>query len=153
MSANKKQGELLQFPAPKPVVLEEHEHCFIRGRSQYAGTARGRLVHSHTGGDRPHKHPDTGPASYTIDADEWARSTGLRGGGRKKFTQTPTGDQFPIVELEEWQRSFDIVVLASPEHLGGQGPGLALPLRLILANKLTVNSVTDGDSPGRRRSP
>jgi hypothetical protein len=79
--------------------LEVHEHCFIRGnRARYAGTDASHLVHSHEGGDVPHTHADTGPASYTIDKDEWLRATGLvGGGGRKKFTDEPTGEQFPAI--------------------------------------------------------
>ena len=98
--------------------FEVHEHSYVSGPNAGrfvipAGKTTGayvKLVHSHEGGDEPHQHPNTGPATYTIDKDAWFRSTGLRGGGRKKFTSKPTGEQLPIVELEEWQRSFEVIV-------------------------------------------
>ena len=75
--------------------LEVHEHSFIFGpRSTLAGS---RLVHSLEGGDVQHKHPDTGMASSTIDKDEWMQRTGLKGGGRKKFTASPSGEQHPLI--------------------------------------------------------
>lgn len=78
-------------------VLEVHRHVFISGPR--AGQT---IVHSHEGGHSDpsgagaHTHPDTGPARFTIDADEWARATGLKGGGKKKFTKRATGEQLPI---------------------------------------------------------
>lgn len=141
------QGDLFGDPKPaRPTAaLEVHEHSFIRGaRSHWAGTAHGRLAHSHEGGAVPHQHPETGPACYTIDKDEWFRETGLRGGGRKKFTETPTGEQFPIVDLEDWQKSFEIII--GPPAKGQQfgdlaGPGVALPLRLIKSFGMTVAAI------------
>lgn len=153
--SEQRQGELLQFPVRKAAPLEVHEHRFTRGpRSSWAGTERGGIAHSHPGGDIPHQHADTGPASYTIDKDEWFRETGLRGGGRKKFTKSATGEQFPIVELEGWQKTFEIHVLPMPAHwdAASQGPGTALPMRMILAHKMTVSSVTDGSGPSRNRA-
>ncbi len=134
---------------------EVHEHFFIGGpRSRWAGQPQGKLVHSHEGGDRPHQHPDTGPASYTIDKEEWLRTTGLFGGGRKTFTKAPTGEQLPLAELEDWQKSFEVIV--GDPAMGSQfkehhGPGLALPMRMALGFKMQVSNVTPFD-PKRRRA-
>lgn len=72
--------------------LEVHEHCIISGPRAYTAGLN-KVRHSHADGDRAHSHADTGPASYTIDKDEWAAATGLRGGGRKKFTKRASGEQ------------------------------------------------------------
>lgn len=82
--------------------LEVHEHSYVAGG--------GNFSHSHEGGNAPHQHPGTGPACFTIDKDRWQQLTGYNGGGRKKFTAKPTGMQMPIVELEDWQRTFDVIV-------------------------------------------
>lgn len=136
--------------------LEVHEHVFVSGpRSnglfiQKTQKTTSHFSHSHEGGDVPHQHPDTGPAAYTIDKDEWLRATGLRGGGRKKFTAKPSGEQFPIVELEDWQKSFEIVVhepgpspIQDP-RLPPEGPGIAPAVRMILGFGMTVAAVRDG---------
>lgn len=65
-------------------MLERHTHSRLSGGKQ--------VRHSHDG-PQAHRHPDYGPATYTIDRDEWARKTGLRGGGRKSYTKRPTGKQ------------------------------------------------------------
>jgi hypothetical protein len=113
-AAKKKRANLSASPAR----LEVHTHLYISGR--YAGGAyvpgvwplerRKSVTHSHENGSTAHQHEDTGPASYTIDKDQWFRATGLRGGGRKKFTAKPTGLQLPRVELEDWQKSFTVIV-------------------------------------------
>ncbi len=82
-------------------TLEVHSHHYLSSTSSFE--------HSHEGGGVPHKHPDTGPATFVIDKDEWHAATGLDGGGRKKFTHKPTGPQLPIAELEDWQRTFRVV--------------------------------------------
>jgi hypothetical protein len=64
--------------------FEVHEHSRIVGGS-------GKVKHSHE--DATAAHPQHGPAHFTIDRDEWRRTTGLKGGGRKKFTKRPTGVQ------------------------------------------------------------
>jgi hypothetical protein len=127
---------VVQFPSPKARKLEVHEHCFIDGpRSRYAGTAASHLVHSHENGDVPHSHPDTGPASYTIDKDEWFRATGLKGGGRKKFTPAPTGEQFPFVARTPEEQQFEIIVCDPPAPPGftGEGGGQHAAARMVLA--------------------
>lgn len=108
--------------------LEIHTHSYVAGINSNCGR---QLVHSHEGGDSPHQHQDTGPASYTIDKDEWAAATGLRGGGRKKFSKTPNGEQLPNMDLEEWQTKFDVIVCKTPAEFKGNGPGIAPAIRLM----------------------
>src|SRR6266487_5014440 len=101
--------------------LEVHEHTFVSGPRAHGGcySPRGtwqlsKFSHSHEGGERPHQHPNCGPAAFTIDQADWFRATGLKGGGRKTFTPGPTGEQFPIKELEDWQTSFEVVIVGPP---------------------------------------
>jgi hypothetical protein len=114
----------------KAKTLEVHEHHFISGPRSC--TVRSQFSHSHEGGDRPHVHPDTGPAAYTIDADDWFASTGLRGGGKKKFTAKPTGEQFECIPRTP--EPFRVIFLDPPHPAGSSGdavgPGQALPLRI-----------------------
>lgn len=124
--------------------LEVHEHCFISGnRAAWAGTDRGRLVHSHEGGDVSHEHPDTGPSSYTIDKDDWFLRTGLKGGGRKKFTAKPKGEQFPLIPRTREQNSFEVVVCDPPANFEGTGGGLYAMERMRLALGMEVSNVRD----------
>jgi hypothetical protein len=127
---------------PKP--FEVHEHCYISGPRANGGCYDrsgkwqiGKFSHSHEGGSVPHKHPQTGPSVYTIDKDDWFRSTGLRGGGRKKFTAKPTGEQLPWKELEHWQKSFQIIIGPRTPETRGEGPGIALPARMVLTFGMT----------------
>lgn len=137
------------------VKYELHEHHFVSGPRANGGYApdgtwlESTFSHSHEGGEVSHRHPNTGPASYVIDKDEWAMRTGMRGGGRKTFTTKPTGEQFPLVELDDSQRSFDIVVCQPTPSKGqpgyiGEGPGIALPMRMVLQFRMRVASVTRG---------
>lgn len=131
--------------------LEVHEHSFVSGpRSggHYENNAwhTGTFSHSHEGGDVRHEHPHTGPASYTIDKDDWARATGLRGGGRKKFTAKPSGEQMPIVQLGAADASFQVIVCDPSPDQRGDGPGMALPMRLMKQFKMTAQFVD-----GRKR--
>lgn len=125
--------------------LEVHEHVFITGRRSNGVFVRAtqkttsQFSHSHEGGDVPHQHPDTGPACYTIDKDAWLAATGLRGGGRKNFTKAPTGEQLDLVELEERQRSFDVIVGDPPPGFEGEGAGVAPAARMVLAFGLRAN--------------
>jgi hypothetical protein len=121
--------------ASKP-KLEIHEHCFIRGpRARFAGADASHLVHSHVGGDVPHSHPDTGPASYTIDKDDWYARTGLQGGGRKKFTSAPTGEQFSTIPRTPEESTFGVIVCDPPAPSGftGEGGGHHAAARMVLA--------------------
>lgn len=142
--------------AKRTTAFEVHTHTFVSGprangifiRSRQETTST--FHHSHEGGSVPHRHPDTGPASFTIDKDEWARRTGLRGGGRKTYTAAPTGEQLPIEALEDWQTSFKVIVCKPTPRAWGPGPGVALPLRLVLGFGMTY-TVTDGRTPAPRR--
>jgi hypothetical protein len=134
-------------------AFEVHEHIFISGPRangvfiQATQKTTSHCSHSHAGGSAPHKHPDTGPASYTIDKDDWSRATGMLGGGRKKFTKQPTGEQLPIADLEDWQKSFEIVVCPPPKEFRGTGAGMAAAIRMILGFGMTVAAVRDGRKP------
>jgi hypothetical protein len=133
--------------------LEVHSHSFVSGPRSGGHYERdgkwhtGTFEHSHEGGNDAHTHADCGPAHYTIDKDEWARTTGLRGGGRKKFTAQPTGEQFPIEELEDWQKSFDVIIVGDPTPEYGTGPGIALPERIAQSFKSSYRVID-----GRRRA-
>lgn len=114
-----------------PRRYELHEHWYP------SGPCGKRLIHSHPAGDLPHQHAGTGPASYTIDKDEWRKATGLRGGGRKKFTISPQGEQLPVTALEEWQKAFVIIIVGEPVPPHASiGPGIGPVARLVLGNKL-----------------
>jgi len=130
------------------VRLEVHRHTFVSGPR-----SRGMFIpkthrttsdcsHSHAGGSEPHQHPDTGPATYVIDRDEWARATRFCGGGRKTYTARPIGEQMPRVELDEWQKSFEVIICDPPKEYRGEGPGIALAERLVQQFRMTY-TVTD----------
>lgn len=129
--------------------LEVHRHAYVRGPNAGWSPCR-EVVHSHEGGDRPHEHPDTGPATYTIDKDEWLRATGLIGGGRKKFTKKPTGPQLAIVDLEDWQRSYDLIIIGPPSTDATGGGEFAVE-RLRQACKILPSRIIDGSASPRRR--
>jgi hypothetical protein len=137
--------------------FEVHRHIFVSGPRANGMFIQARqettstFHHSHEGGSLPHAHPDTGPASFTIDKDEWCRKTGLRGGGRKTYTVAPTGEQFPIEELEDWQKTFVVEVGNPTPRAWGTGPGVALPLRMVLQFGMTC-TVKDGRTPRKRRA-
>src|SRR5690606_38998209 len=78
---------------------EVHTHAIISGPNANKSWCN-KITHSHEGGDTPHEHEHAGPACYTIDKDEWFRATGLKGGGRKKFTARPDGPQLPLIPRE-----------------------------------------------------
>lgn len=117
-------------------ALEVHEHHFITGPRAYG--SRSKFTHSHEDGNAPHFHPDTGPAAYTIDADDWYASTGMRGGGKKKFTVKPTGE---VLECIPRKPEPFRVIFCDPPHPPGHppdvhGPGEALPLRISKVFKM-----------------
>lgn len=140
--------------------LEVHSHSYVRGRYANGGAYEkdgtwtpSTFTHSHEIGSEPHQHTDAGPASYTIDKDEWARTTGLQGGGRKRFTAKPTGPQMDRVELEDWQKTFTIIVgepvakcSACGEDHGATGGGMATAARMVLAFGMSA-SVIESRSP------
>lgn len=115
--------------------LEVHEHSYITGPN--ARISGRKLVHSHEGGDQPHEHEHTGPGSYTIDKDAWFRATGLKGGGRKKFTAKPTGEQLTVRVVAA--PTFEVIVLDSAITTGG--PGIAPIARLEQACGARVSAV------------
>jgi len=128
----------------RPTGFEVHEHWYITG--QKARISGSRLNHSHAGGNLPHVHEDeiqrTGPGAYTIDRDAWMRETGLRGGGRKRFTSKPTGEQLPIVAVSPPQ--IDVVIVGDGGAAiagAAQGPGTAPIVRLCLGMLAEVASV------------
>lgn len=129
--------------------LEVHEHSFVSGPragGHYENSVwhTGKFTHSHEGGAQPHQHEDTGPATYTIDADDWFRATGgTRGGSRKRYTVKPSGEQMPIRELEEWQKSFTVVVCDPPADFKGTGGGDLAAARMALTFRMQPH-VIDG---------
>lgn len=132
------QADLFEAPKPKK-KLELHRHCFINGlRARQSW--RHKFEHSHEGGDEPHEHPDTGPASYTIDKDDWFRATGLTGGGRKKFTVKPSGEQFPFVATDN--EPFEVILMDRPREHVGEGPGIMLVENIAQTFKMDY-TVTD----------
>lgn len=136
------------FPTPAPRKLEVHEHCIIRGPR--ANRWDSKFEHSHDGGDVPHTHPDTGPGSYTIDKDEWARATGLKGGGRKKFTAAPSGEQHEFIARTAEESAFEVLVgnPSAPPGFTGEGGGHHAAARMVLAHKLRpIVRSADGPEP------
>lgn len=153
-------GQVSLFPTPAPRKLEVHEHCVIRGpRANRSGPGwpvgqDSTIEHSHDGGNIPHSHPDTGPASYTIDKDEWLRATGMRGGGRKKFTPTPAGEQFEFIPRTAEERAFEVIACDPPAPPGfvGEGGGLSAAARMALAFGLRpIVKAAPPFNPSRKR--
>lgn len=137
-----------EVPAATP--LEVHEHWIIGGPRAARGE---RITHSHEGGDIPHQHPDTGPAAYTIDKEEWFRATGgVAGGSRKTFTKTPEGEQLPRVELEDWQKTFEIHHGPPPPGWKGSGGGDLAAARMVLGMRMTVSKIVPFPGPKRAGS-
>lgn len=129
-----------------PKSLEVHEHCIISGPR--ANRLNAKIVHSHDCGGIPHQHPNTGPATFTIDKDDWHRATGgVAGGGRKRFTDSPEGEQLPRIELEDWQKSFEIHYGEPPRDFKGTGGGHLAAARMMLAFKMTVSNVVPFPGP------
>jgi hypothetical protein len=126
----------------KPTAgFEVHEHSFI------SGPRRGRISHSHEGGNAWHEHPDTGPASYTIDKDDWFKATGLRGGGRKKFTPKPTGEQLPTIpRIGDF---FRVVIMDPPCPPGHKGEGGAMVATARIAAKFRMPFTVEAGPPTR----
>lgn len=123
---------------PKPKMLEVHEHSIISGPRAHHTQ---KIVHSHEDGEIPHQHPDTGPATYTIDKRDWFEASGgVDGGGEKEFTTAPQGEQLPRVELEDWQKGFEIHFAEDPT--GGlkdvTGGGHLAAARMVLAFRMTA---------------
>lgn len=100
-------------------TLRVHEHAFIGGPRAHRsgkGWPEGMgpdLVHSHEGGDLPHSHPDTGPASFTL--------------GKPQMTARPNGDQLPYIKTDPKDLVFDVFVMDSA--LVPDGHGQLRPIR------------------------
>ncbi len=111
--------------------FQMHEHCVLNSR--WSPTPR--IVHSHEGGERPHQHPDCGPAFYGH----------LR--QRDTFSAKPKGEQRPWLDLEDWQTSFEIHVVGPPSPKKGQpgyigeGPGLLPVQRMVRGFKMRVSRI------------
>lgn len=125
----------------KPRGLEVHEHSYVSGPNAHKSWLR-TLTHSHADGSTPHEHEHTGPACYVIDKDAWAAATGLKGGGRKRYTKAPTGPQLAWVERPECERTFRVIICA-PVPGQGAGPGLAPVARMVLGYGL-IPIVSEG---------
>lgn len=86
-------------------------------------------VSNHGQGGPDMQHPPRASAP----GRQAAFHTGLRGGGRKKFTTKPIGEQFARIELEKWQTEFEVIVGPPPPDFKGQGAGIAPAARMVLA--------------------
>lgn len=126
--------------------LEVHTHSYVSGPNATGTYQNGfctKIEHSHEGGDVPHEHPHTGPACYVIDKDRWAARTGLKGGGRKKYTNKPSGPQLPYVERTPEQDTFEIIVCDSSlrkhreQYPGAEGGGAYAAERMVQGHKMT----------------
>ena len=144
--------------APRKPRLEVHEHHIIRGpRAHRTGAwpagQGSSFEHSHDGGDVPHGHPDTGPAAYTIDKDDWYQRTGLKGGGRKKFTKAPTGEQFEFIARPPEDGAFEVIVCDPPAPPGftGEGGGIYAAQRMVLAFGLRAEVKAAPTTPSTRK--
>lgn len=103
--------------------FEIHEHSFVSG-PRAGHWSRSRVLHSHEGSSTPHEHPNTGPASYTIDKDEWARATGMVGGGRRQFTRLPSGEQIgPPIPRSEADNTFQVIYVGDGGAAVARGAG------------------------------
>lgn len=104
--------EFMRAKTTTKAKVETHEHNFVSGAR--ANGWNDEFVHSHEGGSVRHQHLHTGPAYYL----------------GSKFTAEPKGEQMPMVPLEEWQKSFTVVI--TPWNKGfGEGPGTMAAERMI----------------------
>ena len=80
---------------------ELHEHSILTSRHSPGE----KVVHAHADGSAPHRHPDTGPATY-------GRAKGRR------YRAKPHGAQLPSIEPTEEERSFTVVFVDgyTPAH-------------------------------------
>lgn len=112
--------------------LEVHEHCVVSGPRTNSERLN-QVNHSHDGGNSQHTHPGCGPACYTIDRDEWFAATGMRGGGRKRFTVKPLGEQLPVVQRA--LEPFQVVIVGDGGRAvahGCEGPGVQPAARMAM---------------------
>jgi hypothetical protein len=119
-------------------LYEVHTHSVLTGRG-------GAIEHSHPGGNEPHRHMGTGPACFTIDKDAWLRATGMRGGGRKKFTEEPTGSQLSAIAIPVEERRVKVFVHPSAREVDHVGAGSATLARMVAAFGLVPEFMDGGD--------
>jgi hypothetical protein len=74
---------------------------------------------------------------------------GVEGGSEKRFTASPEGEQLPVVELEDWQKRFDIHYGAMPAGFEGTGGGHLAAARMVLRFKMSVNNIIPFPGPKR----
>ena len=111
--------------------FEQHTHAVI------TGPRRGLdIEHSHDGGSRGHRHPDTGPGMFVIDAAQWETETGMKGGGRKVFTRKPAGEQLEYVERDPSEARFTVVFGKSALGVA-RGPASPAVARMALSFDMT----------------
>lgn len=117
----------------RPKTFQVHEHTVLNSRMSPAP----KIVHSHAGGERPHQHPNCGPAFY--------------GHGKPTFSAKPKGEPLPWVELEDWQKSFEIVICDPPKDYIGEGPGTLPAERMVKGFKMRISRIVDGRTKGGKR--
>lgn len=80
---------------------ELHEHAVLTSRRSPGET----IAHAHEGGSEPHRHPDTGPATY-------GRARGQR------HRAKPHGEQLTYVAPTDEERCFTVVFVEgyTPGH-------------------------------------
>jgi hypothetical protein len=110
--------------------FQVHEHTVLNSHFSPAP----RVVHSHEGGEQPHQHPNCGPAFYGYRV--------------AKFSAKPKGEALPWVDLEGWQRSFEIHYMGASPSEGepgfiGNGPGTLPAERMIHGFKMRVSRIVD----------
>jgi hypothetical protein len=151
-------SNVVKLPPPKPRRLEVHAHTFVSGPRangmfiQATQKTTSEFNHSHEGGEIPHDHPDTGPSCYTIDKDQWAAMTGgLLGGGRKKFTPEPTGEQMPMRARTPEENTFEIHYCDPPADWNPKfsGGGFYAAARMVQAFRMRP-VVIDHRGPGAK---
>lgn len=121
---------------PKVTPFQIHEHSLVSGaRANIEGPHR-LLRHSHAGGEQPHQHPHYGPAFY---GHLYQRDT---------FSAKPLGDQLQWQELEEWQKSFEIIICDPPKDYIGEGPGTLPAERMVRGFKMRISQIVDRTSGG-----
>lgn len=111
-------------------AYQMHDHTILNSRM----SPLPRVVHSHVGGDRPHRHADCGPAFY--------------GYGKPTFSAKPKGEQREIVEVTDEENSFEIHICAPLPSKGepgyiGEGPGMLPIERMVNGFKMRVSRVVD----------
>jgi hypothetical protein len=90
----------------------------------------------------------TGPACFTIDKDAWLRATGMRGGGRKKFTEGPEGPQLSAIAIPAQERRVKVFVHPSAREVDHVGAGSATLARMVAAFGIVPEFIADTEGCG-----